>query len=594
MRLPGGRGLAAAIALAILLAGCLTPAATLDATAAPPVPDPVAPGDLAVDVLDYAFGLELFDDGRGHTFPMHLRGSLHVPEGEGPFPVLVFVHGYHGTCSYPLLPQLPWYWGNSTPGPYGACPRASPVVEPADSFRGYDYFSDPLASHGYVIASIDAGELNDNFFGYDWKLRGDLVLRTLDHLREANEGVGPHADALEGELDLARIGIMGHSRGGQGVATAAVRNAERPVDERHAIVAVLGLAPVDATSESSVVADAAYATILPYCDGDVWNLAGARTFDRARYLDEARPSPKYQWLVMGTNHNQYNTAWARNANDASWMTDPYCGRPAPEGGFLGLDDTLRIGGALMGAFFRTHVGGEEGFDAFLRGDAAPPVEACPAAPVDCASLVHVSYHPPGPDRLAIEDAATDASLSHNDVGRPSRFDGFADASWCEPRDCPAQYNTAGAAQLHLAWDGPATWSTELGGADLSTYRWLSVRVGVNHRDARNAVDAPQEMRIVLTDASGNAATALASEHGGALFYPPGDGPGADVSNPTVGILSDNVFGRTDQNARVTLNELRVPLGAFAGVDLAHLQEVDFVFGDTPSGSIQVADVLAGR
>ncbi len=535
-------------------------------------------GALDVTVLDYAFGVELFDDERGRSFPMHLRGSLRLPEGEGPFPVLVFVHGYHGTCSYPLLPQLDWYWGNSTPGPYGGCPEAKPIVEPADSFRGYDYFSDALASHGYVIASIDAGELNDNVVGYDWALRAKLVLRTLDHLRESE---------WKNEIDLTRVGIMGHSRGGQGVATAQVMNAVRPEAERHGILAVFGLAPVDAGSESSVVDGAAYATLLPYCDGDVWNLAGARTFDRARFLDDG--FPKYQFLVMGSNHNYYNTKWARNSNDASWMTDDFCGRPAPDGGFLALEDVLLHGGYIMSAFFRAHIGGEAGFLPFLRGEAELPLEACPRATVDCSKILHVSYHPPSADRLIIEDSLAPDALSKNDMGGASRLDGFAEATWCESEDCQTGYRSGFAPALHLTWNGPATYELTFPTLDVSSYRTLSVRTGVDFADAQNPKDTSQDLRFVLRDTAGHEASVRLLEYSNAAYAPPAQGDGSGFQE---GIL---FFGwRDDQNGRIVLNEARVPLVAFDGVDLASIESLVLVFDQTPSGAVLLTDVMLSR
>lgn len=567
-----------ALGALLVLAGCITPSAptaTLESAALDPA---AAPGALDVQLLPYAFGIEVFDDERGMRLPMHLRGSLHLPEGEGPFPVLVFVHGYHGTCSYPLLPQLDWYWGNSTPGPLGGCPEARPIVEPADSFRGYDFFSGALASHGYAVASIDAGELNDNWIAYDWTLRAKLVLRTLDHL-ETSE--------WKDRLDLDRVGIMGHSRGGQGVNTALEMNLARPADERHGILAVFGLAPVDATSESTLLEGAAYATLLPYCDGDVWNLAGARTFDRARFLDDG--FPKYQFLVMGSNHNYYNTMWARNSNDAGWMTDDFCGKPAPEGGFLALDDVLLHGGHIMSAFFRAHVGGEAQFLPFLRGDAPLPPEACPTVAVDCEAILHVSYHPPAPDRLVVEDALTRDALTTNDLGGASALDGFAASRWCRAEDCETGFRSGEAPALHLAWTSPSTYAMTFPAQDVSSFRTLSFRIGVDFLDARNPADAPQDLRLVLQDARGREASARVLDHSLATYAPPAQGDG---SGNREGVL---FFGwRGDENGRLVLNEVRVPLSAFEGVALEEITSLSLVFDQTESGAVLLTDVMLTR
>jgi hypothetical protein len=65
---------------------------------------------------------------------------------------------------------------------------------------------------------------------------------------------------------------MGHSRGGEGVVLALHANAERSESERHAILGVYSLAPID---RNAVAAEgAAFATVLPWCDGDVWTDRG--------------------------------------------------------------------------------------------------------------------------------------------------------------------------------------------------------------------------------------------------------------------------------------------------------------------------------
>jgi len=82
------------------------------------------------------------------------------------------------------------------------------------------------------------------------------------------------------------------------------------------------------------------------------------------------------------------------------------------------------------------------------------------------------------------------------------------------------------------------------------------------------------------------AAANASE---ALFYPPGsaeDPAQEDLLEPTV----------YDDNAKNTLNQMRIPLATFAaqGVDLATVERVELAVDRTPSGSVQVADLALAR
>ena len=78
---------------------------------------------------------------------------------------------------------------------------------------------------------------------------------------------------------------MGHSRGGEGVVWQVIVDRERP--DPYGIDAVLPLAPVDFTR--ATVNDVPLAVMLPYCDGDVFDLQGVHFFDDARYLVAGDP-----------------------------------------------------------------------------------------------------------------------------------------------------------------------------------------------------------------------------------------------------------------------------------------------------------------
>ena len=51
------------------------------------------------------------------------------------------------------------------------------------------------------------------------------------------------------------------------------------------------------------------AVLLPYCDGDVADLQGVHFYDDARYNVPGDSAFKHTILVMGANHNFYNTIW---------------------------------------------------------------------------------------------------------------------------------------------------------------------------------------------------------------------------------------------------------------------------------------------
>ncbi|HLE48403.1 MAG TPA: hypothetical protein VI818_08910, partial [Candidatus Thermoplasmatota archaeon] len=402
-----GNWLLASLAALILAgAGCVAPTATQLAQTpkGPPpevLPDIEASGPFEVARVEYDFGPVplIFQDSRGAPYPSRLQGSLHFPTtGQAPFPLVVFMHGRHSTCSYA---------GTEFLGP-AVCPD-TPATKNVRSFAGYDYISQPLASHGYVIVSIDTNSIND----LDLSMgdqgavgRAQLISRTLDEFAKLNKSAGPAPiqGRLVGKIDFGRIGLMGHSRGGEGVTRFISWNEQRTDGPRYPLLGVFALAPTDFARWK--VANVTHAALLPYCDGDVFNLHGAWMYDDARYLAESRPSPKIQILAMGSNHNNYNTIWTGD-DGGGFRSDAHCGPSNPSstkaGGRLAPDDQRRHGRVYMEAFFRHYVGGERGWNGLFTGRQAPPPAACPEGLYPCEDVVHVSYHAPAPDRLTLED-----------------------------------------------------------------------------------------------------------------------------------------------------------------------------------------------
>jgi len=141
-----------------------------------------------------------------HVFITPIKGWVRFPQeaigltaAPGRFPLVVFEHGMGAELSY----------------------------------KGYDYLAEDLATHGYVVISINADASNNVS---DWlsQSRAQLILGTLDRLREIDkngqidENGNPGAlNSLQGKLDFTRIGIMGHSRGGQGVSNTIKFNQTR-------------------------------------------------------------------------------------------------------------------------------------------------------------------------------------------------------------------------------------------------------------------------------------------------------------------------------------------------------------------------------
>ena len=84
------------------LACVILVAAILGAAATAAVPDPLKPGRLGFNVVEYEAGEIALTipqvDGTSASFTQPLEGSVTFPTGPGPWPVVLFLHGRHQTC----------------------------------------------------------------------------------------------------------------------------------------------------------------------------------------------------------------------------------------------------------------------------------------------------------------------------------------------------------------------------------------------------------------------------------------------------------------------------------------------------------------
>ena len=147
--------------------------------------------------------------------------------------------------------------------------------------------------------------------------------------------------------------------------------------------AVFPLAPVDFFRP--VINDTPINVLLPYHDGDVSDLQGIDYFDDARYNVPGDEAAKHTTLVIGANHNFYNTVWtpgkyAYSVSDdwsgsAARRTEPTCGTdPSVAATSIRMtsDEQYDQGTAYMTAWFRMTLGGEDQFLPMFDGSGEVP------------------------------------------------------------------------------------------------------------------------------------------------------------------------------------------------------------------------------
>ncbi|MFP1677155.1 alpha/beta hydrolase [Alloalcanivorax sp. C16-2] len=535
--------------------------------------DAAAMGSHTVAEEEYDFGrMTVYDNKNGDSYETDIHGYIQYPEdADGPFPVVLLLHGRHGTC----------YDGRGIDD--------DDCANPIPSFRGYEYISENLASHGYAVISVDANDINDNDSGPSngdtgALARAMLVVRHLDEFRDINASGGLGLDALMGKLDMSEIGIMGHSRGGEGVNQTVLYNRAQP--EPHNITAVFSLAPTDYNTQT--VSRVNFVALAGYCDGDVEDLMGNFAYDTSRYAVDNDPYPKFQLIPMGANHNYYNTVWTTDSRPDDWTIldsdgdDPWCGENAADNGRDTPELQQAQGLFFIASFFRYFIGHEPEFGAYWNGQTPVPGDICPDGQGPCDDRYLLSVHAPSAERLVIDDTLDPASLTTNNLGGSVWFDGFSSYGICQTNGRPGEgcdvatptFNIA--EQLFMAWDTSATYRSELLGLDATDYQVLSVRVGISHGDTDN--ESGQDFHVILEDRDGNRVEALASDYSDGLFYPPGRA------------FYDSNHG----SQKTTLNAVDIPLTAFDGVDFTDLNAVELAFDETPAGTVQITDLVMQR
>jgi hypothetical protein len=535
-------------------------------------PDPGDPGPDAVTATEYNDGDTAFTPpALGHA--VEVRASVFYPTGlpDGPYPLIVLLHGRHSTC----------HLGGQAFGGWPCTGGATTIP----SFQGYDYLAKNLASWGYVVISISANGINafDSGTADGGALaRAQLIQKHLDKWKTfTTTGGSPFGTTFVGKVDLQNIGEMGHSRGGEGVVESYLLN--KSLGSPYGINAVLPLAPVDFNRH--VDNDVPLSVILPYCDGDVSDNQGVHFYDDSLYNVAKDNSPKNYVEIMGANHNFFNTIWTPGGFEAGafddWGggSDPVCGSISGSER-LTAQQQRDFGLAYMAGFFRLYIGGETAMKPYFDGTEIQPHS------VSFADL-HTAYHAPANERRTVNNFITSADLTKNLLGGQVTKKGLTPFDLCggdppEPSTCVSagsaqQPHTVGSAfspkhglsQLRFAWSKKRSFMINtIPGAsrDVSGFETVSFRIAQNI----TASHPTENMSVILKDASGSKNSVAVNKWADALFQPKG----------TTGGLTPKEI----------LNTVRIPLSAFSGVDLTAVSQVTLKFNRTRPGSVLMTDL----
>lgn len=563
--------------LVMALAACYPPPSPAVSMPGPLAPDAgtlPAPAAVAYDLGEATIVQERFPEDSGFRhMPVRLNGVVAVPTtGAGPYPVVVILHGTH-------------------PG----CPEIDHVdrwpCDPADerpNYRGFAYLAEHLAAHGYVALSININA--ENTFGFGEPTPGErleqIAAKHLGALAVAAAGgKNEFGVELEGQADMGRLALIGHSRGGE-KALVLSRSPEMAAaaadpDGYGPVAGVLQIAPSPVFADPADGSPVPLGIILPMCDGDVTNLDGQVFYEAARLLPGQQAWISSAFLEAA-NHNFFNTTLG---------DDPF-GRP----GRPDCDPLLEP--EAQQAFLGDYA---VDFLATVFGDGPAAQDARARLGMDPSTLApsalyglpaRVAVLPAAAERIDVFVPATAGELTANRLGGAVLPEGvttfFCEAGYYTPMVRPGSEPCRRAnvvipgnpALAVISWEKPGAalrFQIPEGQGDLSRAVAISLRAAVDPLSPLNAGGQGQAFSLRVTDGDGRTATATTRPEEPALRFPAGE------------VVEDATFGDMF-TGRVPLTAVRIPLLALEGVDTTDIREIALVFDQTPTGSLFLGDL----
>ncbi|HZL99905.1 MAG TPA: hypothetical protein VFD43_06605 [Planctomycetota bacterium] len=485
------------------------------------------PGRHAVGSADWDFGtIEVSKPGSttGETISVQHFGTLRYPAAAagsgqpaapgGPFPFVVFSHGrYHA----------PPYIGHN--------------------HEQATYLIEHLASWGFVVASVNLDVVGQYGQPSAIKQRGEIVLATIAAFEQLDPAL---CDA-----DFEHIGLVGHSRGGEGCLAAWKQNSAG-----HAIEAIATIALTN--YQNTFVTGVPYLGLYGSKDGDVNNGMPIKVYD------QAQPQPKLLQYIEGANH--------------FWFTDSihYSGEGP---GLITREQHHDLARTYITAFLL----------ATLRDTPLPLEGLCDGPslfPITDTITVHPLYA--DADRLLINGfEEADGDPGSNSLGGASAgdllltqdeesLDAATKTFYHRTRGGWLAYDTGGALPPDLS---PAYVEALPGGVDAGAYSHLSLNALQRWNAPLNTAGQAQDLHLMLVDEQGRSAQVALSDWG-TIPWPITHGSSSSFPKKSV------------------LRTTRIPLREFSlanpALDLSDIRLVSLVFDSTPSADLRLDDLSFTR
>jgi len=272
-----------------------------------------------------------------------LNARVYMPEGSGPFPLTLILHGNH---------------------------------ESGDrSDDGYAYLCELLASRGIIAVAVDENFLNYSVL-YDVLFLAGLknenstrAFVLLEHLSLWHEWNADASHPFYGKAGFDNIALIGHSRGGEAAALAAAfaklsyypDNGRVVFDYPFRIKSIVAIAPAHqqynpAGLEVSLE-NVNYLVLHGGHDMDVFNFMGANMYSR---VNVSEYGVKARVWIQHANHGQFNSSWG--ANDLPGVSNLLANRKL----LMPMEAQQQAAKVFISAFLESTLNGKEEYNALFK------------------------------------------------------------------------------------------------------------------------------------------------------------------------------------------------------------------------------------
>jgi dienelactone hydrolase len=480
------------------------------------------------------------------------NAQVWYPEGDGPFPLVLVVHGNHNMTDF--------------------------------SEPGYRYLGELLASRGFIVASVDENFLNGSLYGKakaENDARAWLLLKHLELWEDWNEQPD---SVFYHKVDMTRIGLVGHSRGGEAVALAAAFNrmSRYPSNGRITwnfnfdIQSVIAIAPVDQQykpgGHPTPLEDVNYLVIQGSHDGDVSSFKGIQQYERVSFSNSVGEYFKASLYIYRANHGQFNELWGDK--DRGGMLGELLNQAA----YLSPEEQRQITEVYVSAFLEATLHDRREYlplfqDYHSAGDWLPVTN-------------YISQYQDG-GTLLVADFEEDADLTTTSLPGGSIL-GVSISSW---KENVLRFRNENLKENHVVRVGWGSRSAYFGVTlpDDTAQTWnlgLDDHLVFLAADERDPFSSDQviDFSVVLLDQRGRKANVQLSE----------------VLNLSTQMLSqftkiemwdEEIF---ENETELVFQSVRIPLALFKednpSLSLELVKEIRFVFDQTASGTISLDEI----